>query len=401
MKAIIVGSGIAGLSAYRTLSRIGVECRVYERAPRFLPVGAGLSLGPNGLSILHQLGLLPAIYACSQQVKRAATYDGVSGAPWSQVDLAFTERKFGYPTVILSRHDLHSILMQDIPRENIQFGKKCIAINPQLDGSKVEVLFEDGSADEADLVVGADGARSAVASQFVAPEDLSRRYTGIAGAFGVSSANVIPAAQQGVATWCFGQGRNWGTWSLPEGRAFWFTLEKIPDEGKVLTWRFDDSLRADLYAKYENAFYPHSADRRFATILDNAERATAVTLYDSRRDSFVKGPVVLCGDAAHTVLPFGGQGAQLALEDAAVLANMLVEHRGHVLSALAAYNRLRKARGHFIRDFSATTAKIQMGEGMIGNFMKRLSFAVPPSILALMTKNIYGFRVPLKEGSIN
>src|SRR5215472_8105947 len=152
MKAIIIGGGIAGLASALALTRHGWQVEVFERAPEFTEVGAGLSLWPNALRALDALGV-------GEAVRGRAVLEGQGGirdaaGRWlSRTDAAELERRYG-PVVMIHRADLLAVLRAAVPQAALRPGITVSEVRP--DGT---VVYSGGQA-HADLVVGADGLSS-------------------------------------------------------------------------------------------------------------------------------------------------------------------------------------------------------------------------------------------------
>src|SRR5690349_22911306 len=118
MRAIIIGAGIGGLAAAIGLRRAGLEVAVYERAAALAEVGAGITIWPNAVKALRQLGLDAAIRAISVLEGQGGirTPRGALLASGAAADL---EREFGAPTLAMHRADLHSALLHALGSEHL------------------------------------------------------------------------------------------------------------------------------------------------------------------------------------------------------------------------------------------------------------------------------------------
>src|SRR5690349_10337115 len=124
MKAIIIGAGIGGLAAAIGLRRAGAEIEVYERAAQIGEVGAGITLWPNAIKALGQLGL-------AEQIRAISVFEGQGGirtwrgAPLTSASTVDIERAFGAPTLAMHRAELHSVLLQAFGADQVQLGAQC------------------------------------------------------------------------------------------------------------------------------------------------------------------------------------------------------------------------------------------------------------------------------------
>jgi 2-polyprenyl-6-methoxyphenol hydroxylase-like FAD-dependent oxidoreductase len=172
MRAIIVGSGIAGLSAALALRRVGVGVTLYERAPELSEVGAGISLWANAVRALDHIGAGPAVRAVALPMERSEfrVRDGyrvaLPGCGLRAEVRGRALRRDGSPGRVGRRPGR-------LPAEVGRYGFECVGVEP---GGGALVRFKNGHTDEADVVVGADAIRSAVRASLLGPEE--PRYAG-------------------------------------------------------------------------------------------------------------------------------------------------------------------------------------------------------------------------------
>lgn len=122
---------------------------------------------------------------------------------------------YGYPLISLTRAELQSTLMSSLPAEAVRLGKRCTRVEQDEQG--VRAHFADGSIEEGDLLIGADGLHSITRSHVnPAQHNTASRYTGVSAVFGLTSLPEL-ASRDGHTIWCYGPGEVWGTWSLKGG----------------------------------------------------------------------------------------------------------------------------------------------------------------------------------------
>ncbi|MDO0912453.1 FAD-dependent monooxygenase [Streptomyces sp. DT2A-34] len=160
MRAIVVGAGIGGLAATLSLRRAGVEVTLVEQTARFTEVGAGIQLAPNATRELRRLDVLDAV---ADQAARPAH---VSFRTWSDGSEICryalgreAEEEFGAPYLVVHRADLHGAMAAAVPRESVRLNTTVVAIGQ--DDDHAQVMTATGERLTADLVVAADGIRSA------------------------------------------------------------------------------------------------------------------------------------------------------------------------------------------------------------------------------------------------
>src|SRR6266545_5457170 len=282
--AIVVGGGIGGLATAIALSGRGWQVRVFERAPEFTEVGAGISLWANALRALDTIA-----EGVADQVR------ALSGA---EVRGGIQNRTGRWLT--------------------------------RTDAAEVTITHTSGQA-RADLVVAADGLRSTV-RRLVWPDAAPPRYAGYTAWRWVTPP--LPAgAEGGGESW--GLGARFGRAPLPDQRVYCYATANTP-EGATSP----DGEATELRARFGDWHDPIPA-------LVAAAAATQVLRHDLYElpdlRSFARDRVVLLGDAAHAMTPNLGQGACQALEDAATIGAVL-EEEADLATALAKYDRLRRPR---------------------------------------------------------
>ncbi|MER7076536.1 2-polyprenyl-6-methoxyphenol hydroxylase [Saccharopolyspora kobensis] len=313
-KAVVVGGGIGGLATAAALVRHGWRVEVLERAPEFAEVGAGISVWPNALRALDALGLGDAVRERSVLSGQAGFKD--SDGRWlSRVDTAEVQARFG-PMVMLHRAELLDVLRAAVPPEALRSGIEVQRV--RADGTVVHSAGESG----ADLIVGADGIRSAVRTS-VWGGSPAPRYAGYA-AWRMITAPV--EIEDSGESW--GRGERFGFASLPDGRVYCFAVANAP-EGAARTGL------AELERRFGSWHEPIPA-LLAATSEDSVLHHDLYEMPPLR--TYVAGRVALVGDAAHAMTPNLGQGACQALEDAVVLAETATG------ADLSAYDRERRPR---------------------------------------------------------
>ena len=108
---IVVGGGIGGLSAAYALTRKGLRVRVLERSEEFGEVGAGMQIAPNCTRILHEYGLLDEAKKLGVLVDNMIMKDALDGSVLTRLDLHDTERRYGFPYMVIHRTDLHALFL--------------------------------------------------------------------------------------------------------------------------------------------------------------------------------------------------------------------------------------------------------------------------------------------------
>ncbi|HEX4088128.1 MAG TPA: FAD-dependent monooxygenase [Trebonia sp.] len=340
-RVAIIGGGIGGLTAAIALARAGVEVRVYEAAAELREIGAGVALHPNAMRVLRAIGVEDGVRKVAGRSEWAVTRNGTTGRLISKTSRSQQGALQGIEGATAHRADLLDVLAAAVPAGVVTLGARCVSVatDGSAAGSTAVATFADGSAAEADVIVGADGIHSAVRTALFGPDD--PRFTGK-----ICYRSVIPAAAVRGTPLAADNGQ----WLGPHG-----TIVLYPMRGEELinvVCHFDDSTYsreswvtrcpgAEVLDRY--AGWHESLLRLFAA----GETWYKWALYD--RDpipAWTAGRVTLLGDAAHPMLPYLGQGACQAIEDGAVLATALSSPGAAAdpAAALGRYERTRRPR---------------------------------------------------------
>lgn len=169
MKRIaIIGAGIGGLTAALAFKQKGFNITVYESAAEIKPVGAGIGIANNAMQIFKKLGIHEKIENACVKVSAMNITDHKLRL-LSVMDLKEFEVKYGVCNVSIHRAVLQKILAEEIGFENIKLSKRLFKIEQN---ENVKLSFEDGSIENADVVIAADGIKSIVRTQLFDPSQI-------------------------------------------------------------------------------------------------------------------------------------------------------------------------------------------------------------------------------------
>ncbi len=336
-RVVIAGGGIGGLSAAIALNRRGIDVEVYEQAQGIGEIGAGLTLSPNALKAYAGLGVRDAIEAVGFESEWQVVRRWNDGAEVSRVNRSGYAGLFGAPYISLHRADFVDVLAANFPAGRLHLQSQAVGAENATDGAVLRLA--DGRELEADLVVGADGVRSAVRASILGAE--SPRFTGT-----VCFRGLVPFDKVADAL----RSKSWTLYVGPERHVIYYMVRR----GEVVnfvahvdtgTWTGESWTQeadpAEIISTFDGWHEP------LLELLGAADTYYKWALYD--RDpipSWTDGRITLLGDAAHAMPPFIGQGAGMSVEDGYVLAAALDHLPQDVPAALRLYESLRVERAN-------------------------------------------------------
>jgi FAD-dependent urate hydroxylase len=325
MRILIVGGGIAGLAVARTLARASFAAEVVEREPTWDQGGHGIYLPGNASRALRGLGLQHAVLERGIAIARQRFSDH-RGRLLVEVDLA---ELWDSPCLALHRADLHAVLLDGARDVPIRMGVEVRRLRQQ-DGA-VTAEFGDGTAGEYDLVIGADGIRSVV-RRLAFGDDAAAEPVGQVGW------RFITACPPAITTWSVMLGHRTAFLMIPIGN------------GRVYCYcDVVSSSSTEQHDELGQLFSGFAAP--VSEIVDSVAERDVVhraAIEEIALDSWVRGRVLLIGDAAHATSPNMAEGAAMALEDALVLAECL-QRSDVVPAALSAFEARRRPRTDWVR----------------------------------------------------
>ena len=338
MKILIAGAGLGGLTAALALIARGFDVAVFEQASAPREVGAGVQLGPNGTRVLIGLGLGPALdrVVCPAAGKEIRLWN--TGQCWTVFDFGESAMaRYGAPYWMVHRGDLHAVLL-DAVREAapyaIRLGAACVGF--EQDEAGVMLHLASGEQARGDALIGADGVHSRIRQAIFGPGRAA--FTGIMAWRGLVPMALLPPHQRGPvgANWV-GKGGHVVTYPLRRGEILNFVGVVERDDWRVESWT-EQGTRAECARDLAGW---HADVQRIIAHIDTPYKWAL--LGREPLPHLHAGRVALLGDAAHPMLPFMAQGANMAIEDGLVLARCLEAHPDPA-TALRAYDGARRER---------------------------------------------------------
>jgi 2-polyprenyl-6-methoxyphenol hydroxylase-like FAD-dependent oxidoreductase len=361
MKVLIAGGGVAGLAAAIALRQVGHEVEVLERSPAPSEVGAGLAVWPNGSRALAALGVDDVLGCGVHRLELRNLHDQLLSV--SPLDRLMG--RYGYELKLMHRADLQVALLKRVGKSSVRFGSELAQFEQKKGSVRASLL--GGEALEADLLVGADGIRSAVRRQLLS--DGEPRYSGATCWRGVTAFEL----EVGTAFNWWGPDGEFGLFPLPGGRTYWFGVQNRP-EGEADT---SAGRKADVLETF--ARWP----KVITAVVETTDEGQVLRndLYDRRpARTWSRQRVTLAGDAAHPMLPNAAQGACQALADAVALGSALSS--GSIEDGLKAYEAQRLRIANAVVSQAHQTARIvQSTNPLVCNVRNMIAAHVPTSLV--------------------
>ncbi|KAG0055504.1 hypothetical protein BGZ83_008380 [Gryganskiella cystojenkinii] len=393
----IVGGGIGGLSLANMFERADIEYRILEKATSVKALGSSLGLDASSLPVMEQLGLLPDFQTASKPVRQFNFYnENIESI--GLVDFKCMTEIGGYPACILDRPAFYDILLKKLPKERILYGKKVTTI--EQDEHSATVHCADGSSYTSSIVIGADGAYSAVRTNMYkdlaaqgklsANDALPLSYdqhclVGVSKPLDPTNHEmlrrdtcdfeiVIPKMDPFYAIYM----------PLPGNRVSWAVIHNVEKaeaksgEAKYSEWGSGSDASQEMadFVRHQRSVFE---GMNLGDIIDQTpkELMSRIMLEEKFFETWYNGRVVLLGDACHKVVPSAGLGANLAILDGVHLCNLLVDLPGAPTQAqvTAIFNHYYQKRSKIAQaalNNAKGFGKVMSGRGMAYEWLRKV-----------------------------
>lgn len=229
---VIIGAGIGGLTLAAICRQVKLPCIVLERTEELTPLGAGISLAPNALRVLEQLGIYQHVRKHGQPLRKMLVHYDTER--WREMDFTGLEDKFDYPVYSIERATLHGLLLDAAGgKEAVTWGSKVTDIIDDKAASHVVVRTADGRQFSCDIAVGADGIRSVTRRILARNSGLdsinSISFTGRVHMSGYTKPlQGLGREQEGVGNWLFYDDAILTTWPCKDNRQWYIGVKVWP-----------------------------------------------------------------------------------------------------------------------------------------------------------------------------
>ncbi|CAF1184387.1 unnamed protein product [Adineta steineri] len=358
----IIGGGVGGLAIANCLLRTGISVSLYERSPYFIPtVGAGFGSQPNGQMCLTYMGFKDQTEKLLHPFYKWQLINDKGEVLSTTNRLSEYGERFGFYVGGAVRAELVDILKEPLEKNHIlHYSHKVIDIKQDTDG--VEISFENASEQKSvrvDMIIGADGVHSTVAkqifSQTVPPTYAKENiFYGIIHNIDQQTSLNPSIIQKHTLTQCFDKGEFICFRIGNQGQFMWAVMYKSdvpPPSNNDSEWmKINNQRELNRFL----ALFPQTHPVHQCAAVTDKRRLLHFGLFyrQHRNDHWHRNRVCLLGDSCHATLPYVGQGANMAIEDAIVLTSCLEKHNFQMESAFQEYFQTRFKRTKHVVDMS-------------------------------------------------
>lgn len=320
----IIGAGISGLALACILKKAHIPVVVFEKSKEVSDYGAGISLSPNGISVLKKLDILHDVISVSANPKKASFFSGNKKINTFDVDIVTTSRQVLYKSLYKKYNFLDG---------QILFDHQLV----DLDIDKCELNFLGGKSYKVKHIAACDGIKS------MCRKKLDTQKEPIYSGYSVWRA-IVEKKQKNTQTF-LGPDHHIVTYPISDSKISFVAAIKTPKQYKE-SWKFSgtyDELKNDLIF----------SNKDFYSFVNKETPLFKWGVYIRPHIEKIKYKnLTLLGDAAHPIVPFIGQGGCLALEDAYIFGNLLIKYSSDISKTQNAYEALRIKRIKTIANMS-------------------------------------------------
>ena len=362
MKILIVGAGIGGLVSALCLNKKGYEVEIYEQSEVLSELGAGVQLSPNATRVLDYLKLTDDLKPHVFEPRSFQFLNYKTEKIISKRELGLKiQDDFGLPNFDVHRADLQKVLLNKVEEEGIKILTNMKVIDVGNEENKAYIKINEEKI-KADIVIGADGIHSIVREKIFEKKESS--FTGNVAWRMLIPVDLLPRdlILPDTTVW-LGPKKHFVSYHVSGGKNLNCVCLVEQDGWTNESWSERGNIE-DLREVY------NGWNQTIETLLKIANPNTLYrwALHDRPpMKQWSKGRITLLGDAAHPMLPFLAQGAAMAIEDGAVLADCISSYKDNEKS-LKYFEQIRKPRTSFVQLAARRNAKILHLSGLAAFF---------------------------------
>jgi len=366
LPVLVVGGGIGGFSAALALARKNIPVHLFEAASEFKEIGAGIQLGPNAFRMFDYLGVLEQMNYWAVLPDNIIFRDALSGEELIRVPAGRAMiKRFGYPYGVIHRADMHNVLIDAVkqqPLVTLSPGTKIVRHEDR--GERVVIESEQGKTYEGRALVGADGLWSRT-REYVVGDGKPRVSGHIAYRAVIPTGEVPQHLQENNVVLNAGPKTHLVHYPLTRGTVY------------NLVVVFHSSRYEEGWDQYGD---PEELNERFRgqqpkvlEFLAMANTWKMWVLCDREPiRNWTRGRVTLMGDAAHPMLQYLAQGANMAMEDGVILAKHLAVAGDQINRAFLAYQQERYLRTTRVQITARLYGELYHAADATADFRKQL-----------------------------
>ncbi|KAF9351036.1 hypothetical protein BGX26_010864 [Mortierella sp. AD094] len=401
---LIVGAGLGGLMLGAVLESANISYHILERSTQMRTLGSAMTLTGNILPVFEQLGLYEELKEESLPHIVLEFYN-MNLEKLGGIEAKAHKTVCGHDVVAIARPKLHDILRKRVPAYKISMGKKVLRTREH--GDRVSVYCSDNTEYECSILVGADGAYSAVRQSMYKQlegkgnlplcdkDALSIGFITMVGVSNPTNPEKYPELSDKSRThFRLTIGDNNDScyiMTAPENQICWGIQLQL-SEGQAKEQHFRNSEWGpesvdDMLTQFQD--FPCAFGGNMKDIFDSTpkELTSKVFLEEKVFQTWYHGRTVLIGDACHKLLPGAGQGAVMAMKDAVVLANCIYNMRDNsdksIKTAFASYYRQRYLEADTIIKSSSIYTKLMFGHTWVDRLLRKIVINYIPDWLKM------------------
>ncbi len=345
-KIIIIGAGMAGLTAALALQRAGFQVSIFEQVPQLGEVGAGLSISANATHALDYVGVGDRVRELASPSVDSTLRHFQTNEILAQMSIGSSEEqqaRFGNEFFQIHRADLHKILTDAV----LSNDPDCIILSHEFseleqNGSEVRVKFRNGNEIKGDVLIGCDGAKSLIRERVFSQEP--PKFAGYVAYRGlVPVENLDPSIVRTGATLSIGPGQMFMRYTVRHRQLMNFVGMVTTSDWKIEGWNIPCEA-AEVLSHFSEW---HDEVKTIIHAVPPEASFKWALVHRNPLPSWTEGRVAVLGDAAHTITPFLGQGAAMAVEDGVVIARCFACSNTPE-DAIQLYERMRIDRGNWV-----------------------------------------------------
>ena len=358
----IIGAGISGLALGNILKKNNIPCLIFERHLDVREYGAGISISPNGLTVLKELDLLQDIKNISGNPTHAIFYSNLKKITQIDVNVVTTSRKSLYKVLLDKYIDMNG---------EIFFNHQLIDFNL----NNKSILFSNNLSYQVSHIAACDGIRSICREKFT--NQAQPVYSGY------SVWRAILNKEQSEIRFHLGSNFHVVTYPISNNKTSFVAAIKTNKEEK-------DSWKEKGSSKDLESDLPIEIIQEYKSLKENNDIYKWGVYIRPKIDLLFEKNISFLGDAAHPIVPFIGQGGCLALEDASIYGNLVSLYENDYPKIQDAYKKIRLPRVRKIHNLSISQGNLNHIKNpilkIVRNFLMKYT-----NIISITTNKIWKY----------